>query len=106
MACAHHGHSYRACLLLVANIRSAIIESMTPHPQLSPNIMPCVPPTSARGFTCKNQIPMHTLIFDLLPSMHACYMMLLHMRHAITLSFQLPFLVREADTQHVTCSDQ
>jgi len=49
---------------------------------------------------------MHTLIFDLLSSMHACYMMLLHMRHAITLSFQLPFLVREADTQHVTCSDQ
>jgi len=28
-------------------------------------------------------------------------MMLLHVRHAINLSFQLPFLVKEAVTQHM-----
>jgi len=68
--------------------------------------MSCVPPNSARCFTCINQIPLHTSIFDLLSSTHACYMMLLHVRHAVTLSFQLPFLVKEAVTQHVTHSDQ
>jgi len=33
--------------------------------------------------------------------MHACYIMLLHVRFGVTLSFQLPFLVKEADTQHM-----
>jgi len=41
------------------------------------------------------------LIFDLLSSTHACYMLLLHVIHGITLSFQLPFLVKQADTQHM-----
>ena len=37
------------------------------------NIMLCVLPTSARCFTCINQIPLHTWLFALLSSMHACY---------------------------------